>query len=286
MKISDYVLKLRNYMEFVNYSAYTVKNYCVCLDVFLSFFEKEGITHPEKINADMIVLFLTRFKKPATHSLYHSAIKLFYNKITKTGSKKFRYIDRPRATKQLPVILSQAEIKRMFEVCHNKKHKAILAILYSCGLRVSELINLKWEHFDRQKSVIIIKQGKGFKDRMVPLCTELQQILIEYWKIYKSKKWVIEGQTGEQYSTTSVNMLLKQLAHKAGISKRIYAHLIRHCSFTHLLENGTDINLIQRIAGHSNVKTTSIYCHISSKVINSVNNPLSTLPKTANSMVG
>lgn len=157
------------------------------------------------------------------------------------------------------------------------KHKVILALLYSCGLRVSELINLKWSHIDRSRMVINIIQAKGNKDRQVMLTPELIPLLEKYWNEYKSKEYVLNGQVDLQYSSRSVLGVVKQLANKAGLDKRVYTHLMRHCSFTHMVENGTDINLIQRLAGHSNVKTTAIYTHISHNLISKIKSPLANI---------
>lgn len=190
---------------------------------------------------------------------------------------KFKYIEYPKSDKKLPIVLSVEEIQKMFSVCENTKHKVILALLYSCGLRVSELINLKWENIDRSRMVINIIQAKGKKDRQVMLTPQLIPLLEKYWAEYRSKEYVLNGQFGIQYSDRSVGEVVKQLASKAGINKRVYTHLMRHCSFTHMVENGTDINLIQKLAGHSSVKTTSIYTHISHNLISKIQSPLSNI---------
>lgn len=277
MKISAHTDKLRKYMEFRNYSGNSVNNYCSNFSGFLAYFEKQGITHPDKINHTMVIEFLSQFKEPATHSGYHSAIKVYYEKVARIGIDKFKYIERPKKSKKLPIVLSQDEIQKMFDVCENIKHKVILALLYSAGLRVSELINLKWSHIDRSRMIINIIQAKGKKDRQVGLNAPLIPILEKYFREYKSTEYVLNGQNFPQYSARSVGEVIKQLAMKAGLSKRVYTHLIRHCTFTHLVEMGTDINLIQRLAGHSNVKTTAIYCHISDSVISKIQSPIANI---------
>lgn len=188
---------------------------------------------------------------------------------------KIDKIPYPKSDKKLPIVLSQEEIQKMFFVCENTKHKVILALLYSIGLRISELINLKWEHIDRSRMVINIIQGKGNKDRQTPLTPSLIPLLEKYYREYKPCVYVLNGQGGlAQYSKKSVAEVLKQLAIKAAINKRIYPHLIRHCTGTHLVEQGTDINLIQRMFGHNNVRTTNLYTHISHNVISKINSPL------------
>ncbi len=126
MQISEHADKLRKYLEFRNYSKVSVKNYCSSFTLFLSYFEKLGVTHPDRINSKMVIEFLTQFKEPSTHSGYHSAIKIYYEKIARVGIEKFKYIERPKRNKKLPIVLSQDEIQRMFDVCVNKKHKVIL----------------------------------------------------------------------------------------------------------------------------------------------------------------
>lgn len=277
MNISDHTNNLRSYMQFRNYSKNSTDNYCSNFAGFLSHFEKMGVTHPDRINANMIIEFLSKFKEPATHTGYHSAIKIYYEKVAHVGIEKFKYIERPKRKKKLPIVLSVDEIQRMFDVCDNLKHKVILALLYSCGLRVSELINLKWQHIDRSRMIINIIQAKGNKDRQVMLTDSLIPLLENYYREYKSKEYVLNGQSSLQYSDRSVGEVIKQLATKAGINKRVYTHLMRHCSFTHMVENGLDIHLIQRLAGHSSPKTTAIYTHISHNLISKIQSPLSNI---------
>ena len=171
--------------------------------------------------------------------------------------------------------MSPEEVQRMFDVCKNLKHKTIMCLLYSCGLRVSELINLKWSHIDRSRMVINILGAKGNKDRQVPLSEVIIPTLIAYYKKYTPKDYILNGWKNEpQYSDTSVREVVKQLAKKAGINKRVYTHLMRHNCFTHMVENGVDINLIQRLAGHASVKTTTIYTHISHNIISKIKSPI------------
>jgi len=278
MNISDNVSKLRNYLEFRKYSENSIKSYCSNFTGFLVYFERNGITHPDRINSEMIIDFLKKINEPSTHSAYHSAIKIYYKKIAHIGIEKFKYIERPKRNKKLPIVLSQDEIQKMFSVCENLKHKTIFALLYACGLRVSELINLRWQNIDRSRMIINIIAGKGKKDRQVMLPKNIIPLLENYYREYKSKEFVFNGQNkSPQYSAKSVGEVVKQLANKAEINKRTYTHLIRHCTGTHLVENGTDINLIQKIFGHSSVKTTNIYTHISHNLISKINSPINNI---------
>lgn len=275
MNISEHTQNFIQEMRRRGKSENTIKNYAGCVKVF---FERSDKDHPKNINELDIKNFLAGFTEPNTQRNYHSAIKLFYE-ICLKQKDKFKYIPYCKKSEKLPIVLSVDEIQRMFTACTNKKHRAILALLYSCGLRVSELINLKWDHIDRSRGIINILQAKGKKDRQVGLNDKLIELLTDYWKEYRSKVYVFNGWKDEpQYSEKSVGEVIKQLATKAGIdNKRVYTHLIRHCHATHLVEAGTDINLIQKLLGHSNVKTTMIYTHISHNHINKIQSPLNAI---------
>lgn len=273
MNITAHIHYFEQEMKRRNYSSQTIKNYSQCVS---NFFNQSKSDHPKNIHESEIREYLNEYDVPNTQRAIHGAIKKYYE-ICLNQKNKFKYIPYCRKDKKLPIVLSVYEIQKMFNVCENKKHKVILAILYSCGLRVSELINLKWSNIDRSRMIINIIQAKGLKDRQVMLPPELIPILTEYYKEYKSKEYVLNGQTGLQYSARSVGEVVKQLAHKAGINKRVYTHLMRHCSFTHMVENGIDLNLIQRLAGHSDVKTTAIYTHISHNLISKITSPLSSI---------
>lgn len=274
MQIPKYIELYRKDLILKNYAQCSIENYISQVKCFLEYFN-DKFTEPSKINESSIKdwLLLANSINGRRHRL--SALKLFYS-LTIKQPMKFKYIEYPRQEKKLPTVLSQEEIQKMFSVCDNKKHKVILALLYSCGLRVSELINLKWEHIDRSRMVINVIQAKGKKDRQVMLAPQLIPLLEDYYMEYKSKVYVLNGWKNElQYSERSVGQVVKQLAQKAGIRKKVWTHLIRHCTMTHLLEQGTDISIIQKIAGHSSPKTTQIYTHISHNLISKVNSPLS-----------
>jgi integrase/recombinase XerD len=273
MNISEHIGRFIQEMKRRNYCQNTIDNYASCVKVF---FEQSTKDHPKNINEADIKAFLAKPAMVNTQRNYHSAIKKFYE-ICLGQKEKFKYIPYARKEQKLPIVLSQEEIQRMFDVCENLKHKVILALLYSAGLRVSELINLKWQHIDRSRMIINIIAAKGKKDRQVMLAHPLIQLLTDYYLKYKSKVYVLNGQFDLQYSDRSVGQVVKQLAAKAGINKDVWTHLIRHCSLTHMVENGTDINLIQKIAGHSNVKTTSLYTHISHNLISKIQSPIQSI---------
>lgn len=273
MNIGKYLHLYSEDLRLKNYAQSSIENYCSQVALFLSDHEKVA-TKPSEISERQIKEWLLKAKTINSRKHRISAVKLFY-RLTGKQPLKFKYIEYPRSEKKLPIVLSVDEIQKMFSVCENLKHKVILSLLYSCGLRVSELINLKWENIDRQRMIINIIGAKGNKDRQVMLSIQLIPLLEKYFNEYKSKIYVLNGWKHElQYTQQSVLQVVKQLADKAGINKRVYTHLMRHCSFTHMVENGTDINLIQKLAGHSSVKTTAIYTHISHNVISKIQSPL------------
>jgi len=174
--------------------------------------------------------------------------------------------------------LSKEEIKLILNSPKNIKHKAMLCLLYSCGLRRSEILNLKITHVDSKRKLLIIKQAKGKKDRVVPLSEKIIFQLQEYYKLYRPKIWLFEGQyPGEQYSERSLASVLKQALSIAKIKKPVSLHWLRHSYATHLLENGTDLRYIQEILGHKSSKTTEIYTHVSTKSLQNIKSPFDDL---------
>ena len=262
-------------IQLVYNSNATRENYKSQIRCFLDYFKND--VEPKSICNDKIKLWLLEAKTINSRKHRLCAVNSFY-KITVDMPSKIQKIPYPKAERKLPIVLSIEEIQQMFNVCENKKHLVILGLLYSCGLRVSELLNLKWIHIDRSRMIINIIAGKGKKDRQVPLDSKLILLLTDYWREYKSKEYVLNGQFDIQYSQQSVLQVIKQLAKKAGLNnKRVYTHLMRHCTFTHMVENGTDINLIQRLAGHSSIKTTGLYLHISHNHISKIKSPLNNI---------
>ena len=249
----------------------TQNNYVSCVNNFLNKFS--NYREPKEVPTQEIKEYLLTFKTINTRKHNLCAIKSFY-KLSVGMPSKIDKIPYPKSDKKLPQVLSVGEVQKMFNVCENLKHKVILALLYSCGLRVSELINLRWCNIDRSRMIINIIGGKGNKDRQVMLTESLIPILEKYYREYKTKDYILGGQFGEQYSSRSVLQVMKQLGSKAGINKRVWTHQMRHNSFTHMVEKGVDINLISRLAGHQNVKTTLIYTHISHNIVSKISSPL------------
>lgn len=160
------------------------------------------------------------------------------------------------------------------KVTENFKHRVILMLIYSAGLRLSEAINLKLEDIDSERMQIRIKQSKGKKDRYTLLAKKTLQELRNYFKQYRPKVWLFEGGQGEQYSGRSIQIIMREAVKKAGIRKKATVHTLRHSFATHLLENGTDLRYIQTLLGHSSSKTTEVYTHVTTKGFDKIKNPL------------
>lgn len=281
MDISKHSKQFEKDMKLKNYdSDDTIPNYVNQIRMFLSYFQKE-YTHPSRIPSEKIKDYLLTKNMVNTQRHAHSAIKLFY-KLTAHQEFKFRFIEYARKEKKLPQVIEENEIIKLISNCDNLKHKTIICILYGCGLRISELINLKISDLEPQNDVINILLAKGKKDRIVPYPKDLQQLVSFYINEYKPTEWLFNGQYSTlenptQYTDRSVNSFLKQIAEKSGIKKDIHAHLLRHSYATHNLEQGVDIRYIQEILGHSSSKTTEIYTHVSKKSISKIPSPFSNI---------
>lgn len=274
MNIRKYTDLFRQEITRKGYRKNSIDNYVSCLESFLKYFDAVA-KEPKEINEMQIKTYLAKFRTHNTQRANHSAIKCFYKYVVRQPNK-FRYIEYCKRDRKLPIVLSAEEVQRIFSVCNNTKHKAIMSLLYSAGLRVSEVINLRIKDIDSAQMVMNIINAKGGKDRQVMLTQNVLELLRKYYIEYKPTEYLFNGQFRNQYSERSINQLLKKYAEDAGIkNKRVYAHLFRHTSFTHMVENGIDINLIQKLAGHSNVKTTMIYTHISPNLISNIQSPIS-----------
>jgi len=184
------------------------------------------------------------------------------------------YIQRPKKGRNLPSVLSEQEVQLILNSTDNLKHKAILSLIYSAGLRRSELINLQSGDIDSKRMYVIIRSGKGNKDRYSILSEKVLELLRQYFREYKPREWLFEGQYGGQYSATSIQNILKQAVRRAGIKKRVTVHTLRHCFATHLLEHGVDLRYIQELLGHQNPKTTEIYTHITQRGLGKIKSPI------------
>jgi len=201
-----------------------------------------------------------------------NALKFYYGNVLK---KKFIYeVKRPRKDKKLPVILSKEEVAKILSSVDNIKHKTILMLVYSAGLRVGEVVRLKPEDIDSKRMLIHIKGAKGRKDRYTLLSEKALEILRQYWRKYKPEKWLFGGaKEGRYLSIRSVDKIFRNACEKAGIKKDVSMHTLRHSFATHLLEGGTDLRYIQELLGHAHSKTTEIYTHVSTKSLGKITSP-------------
>ena len=193
------------------------------------------------------------------------------------GDRKYYNIDRPFKPKKLPVVLSEEEVKRIIQSIDNLKHRCMILLIYSGGLRISELINLKISDIDSKRIMIHIKGAKGKKDRMTLLSEKVLLQLRVYFKEYKPKEYLFEGQAGGIYAARSIQTLFVHACRKAKIIKEATVHTLRHSFATHLLESGTDLRYIQVLLGHESSKTTEIYTHITTKGMDQIKSPLDRL---------
>lgn len=277
-----YASKIEQFRQWLNskrYSANTVKTYTDALRSFLKFYPERELS--SFTNEDVIIFNNDIILKQKLSASYQNqvvnAIKLFFSTVVERQIV-IELIHRPKRSKKLPNVLSKEEVKLILETPRNLKHKAMLSLIYSCGLRSGELLRLMPQHIDSKRGLVIIKQAKGRKDRIVPLSPKILELLRVYFKSYKPKKWLFEGQIeGEMYDERSLQLVLKQCLLRAKISKPVTLHWLRHSYATHLLESGTDLRYIQELLGHTSSKTTEIYTHVSNKELQRIISPFDTL---------
>ena len=265
-----------NKLKVIRYSENTIRTYTSAFSDFINYFSKKELFEISDEDIKNYLLYLVEKRKISTsfQNQVINAIKFYYEKVC--GGKRMPYItiDRPIKEKTLPNVLSEEEVKRIINSVKNLKHKSILLTIYSSGLRISEAINLKIADIDSSRMVILIKGGKGKKDRSRLLSEKLLIILREYFRQYKPKVWLFEGQDGGQYSDRSIQNVFRKACLDAKIMKKATVHTLRHSFATHLLERGTDLRYIQELLGHSSSKTTEIYTHITHKGMEQIKSPL------------
>lgn len=264
----------KKYLRSKRYSESTILTYSEALKSFLVYFQEKAII--EITNEDLIVYNNEYILKNNLSSSYQNqivnAVKLFFKTIH-NAKMNTENIHRPKNSKNLPSVLSKEEVLKIIDLTKNIKHKTLLALIYSSGLRISEALNMKPKDIDSVRMLIHIKNAKGKKDRYTLLSERVLLLMREYYSIYKPEEYLFEGQRGGQYSSRSAQVVLQEAAKRAGISKRISLHTLRHSFATHLLESGTDLRYIQDLLGHSSPKTTMIYTHVSSTSLKNIKNP-------------
>ncbi len=247
---------------------------------FMKFIEPISIDNLTKAMIDQYMVYLVDERKVSisTQNTAINSIKFYLERVNK-GDRTFYYVDRPIKERLLPSVLSEEEMQKLLGVSQNIKHRCIMFLLYSAGLRISELLGLKWKDIDEYRMIIYIRGGKGGKDRITLLSKLALDYLKYYLELYKPKEWLFESPTGSQYSPRSVNQFIHRYCSMAGIKKHVSAHTLRHSFATHLLERGTDLRYIQTLLGHESSRTTERYTHVTKRGFEKLISPLDFLSK-------
>ena len=276
---------VRQEMRLRNYSHKTVKAYISCLRVFIRHVQPK---HPREATDEDLRAFLLHLMEQEKYAA--ATVNQVINAL------RFLYVDmygrpmtlgelpRPRKERKLPVVLSEEEVRRLFDGVSNLKHKSLLMLTYSAGLRVGEVVRLRWEDLDEQRGMMHIRGGKGKKDRYTILSGYVVEVLRRYWRAFQPREWLFEGgQHGKPYSIRSAESIFVQAANKAGITKDVSIHSLRRAFATHMLKQGTDLRYIQDLLGHQSVKTTEIYTHVSTLKVERLRSPIEKVMKSSTS---
>ena len=257
-----------NKLRYKNYSQNTIKVYKQTLFQYL---KEINCKDPYIISTKEIIYYLEHksFSSIAQQNQFIGCLKLFAKYILNKKDVHLSKIERPKAEKKLPRVIDKEFLLGKLSKIENKKHKSILTLAYSTGMRVSEVCNLKIENIDSKRMLIHIVNGKGRKSRFVPLSSTVLSLLREYFKEYRPKEYLFNGQFDLRYSHRSCNGIVKKY-----VGKDYHFHLLRHSSFTALLEAGTDLRVIQKVAGHSSSKITEVYTHVSNQILSKINLPI------------
>lgn len=270
--------RMRRHLDEVRYSDRTNETYLALLEFFFKYFhDKDPLTiGGEEVSAFVYDFIITNGYSASYQNQMISAIKTFY-KISGRGRFDPRLFERPRGSRALPKVFSKDEVKKILNSTRNDKHKLLLWMIYSCGLRRSEVTNILLTDLDRDRGVLHIREGKGRVDRIVPVSGKVWEKLDEYIGGFSPGKYLFEGQAGGRYSCESVYRVFKQALHKAGIRKDVGVHSLRHSYATHLHESGLDIRYIQELLGHKSMRTTEIYTHVSRRNLVAIRSPIEDL---------
>ncbi|WP_457617782.1 tyrosine-type recombinase/integrase [Lutibacter sp.] len=257
------------------YSESTIKTYVTFIAYFLDYVGDIPVSEITNRTVELFIedVFIPRKYSISTHRQLISAVKLFKAFYPECKIDEIQ-LKRPKKSKILPIVLSKEEIVDLLRFTKNLKHRAVLAMIYSAGLRISELINLELRNIDIDRRQILIKNSKGRRDRNIILAESFIPLLYNYLNSYTPKIYFVEGKPGEKYSTESIRSFLKRSCKLANITKCVTPHTLRHSYATHLLENGIDLRYIQELLGHAKPETTMIYTHVSKKDLLKIESPL------------
>ena len=266
------LLKLKQELEIRNFSRKTIKSYMFHVSSFLEYAQNEKKGLNEEVVKNYVQKQLAR-KNPSSVALSLSTLRFFFENVL---HQKI-YIQNPKRNKPIPEVLTIDEVKKLISVIKNPKHNLIIKLIYGCGLRVGEVINLQKKDFLFNEDLIHVKMAKGKKDRMVKIPTSLKQELITFSKFNPESKIFFTSNRGGKLTTKTIQAIVKHARVRAKIKKNVHPHTLRHSFATHLLEQGTDIRIIQKLLGHSDIKTTQIYLSISNQSIKNIKSPLDNL---------
>ncbi|MEP0365722.1 MAG: site-specific tyrosine recombinase/integron integrase [Cyclobacteriaceae bacterium] len=257
------------------YSASTINIYTYMFREFLKSVYPLPLHQVNKMHLQMYHRSLIHTKKVSRSYQNQSinAIKFYLERILKQD-RQYIDLERPKRTQPLPQVLSLQEVSRILKNVSNLKHRTMLTVLYSAGLRMGELLSLKLGDIDSDGMRIWVREGKGVKDRITVLSPRLLEMLRHYYETYRPKTYLFESPGGKMYSASSVRKVLQRAVEKAHIKKHVKPHTLRHSFATHLLENGTNLRYIQMLLGHTNPKTTEIYTHVTTQKLDEVKSPL------------
>lgn len=264
-------------LELKKYSMSTARTYITLFEAFLNYYKEFD---PKQLNENDVRNYLSYLVRARRSNSYINqainAIK-FYYEVVMGMPNRFYDIERPIKKKKLPEVLSKKEVSGILSKLQNIKHKCMISLLYSAGLRLGELLNLKIKDIDSERMLIRVEDAKGNKDRYTILSPSLLLDLRRCYREYRPQEYLFEGPGGGKYSTTSVRKIVKRAAAKSRIQKNVKPHTLRHSFATHLLEDGTDLRYIQSLLGHNSSRTTEIYTHVATNIIKDIKSPLDTL---------
>lgn len=273
------IQKLSNWMEHRRYSVSSITNYTKVLGVFFRFMNYQDSLEykPEHLIKYNREYLLNNNRSSSYQNMLVSALKLLF-KQSNRSIDDFDTLERPRREHKLPGVMSKSEVRAILDHSKNLKHRTMLQLIYACGLRRGELLNLVPADIMSERKSLFIRQAKGKKDRIVPIPYTLIETLRQYYKVYRPVKYLFEGSIpGERYSERSLQQVMQACCTGAGINRPITLHSLRHSYATHLLESGVDVRFIQELLGHQSTKTTMIYTHVSQRVLNEIRSPFEDL---------
>lgn len=266
------------YLEGKRYSKSTCDTYGFLIRDFLKFYSDIDLEELDNRCVEFFIesTFLKKNYSISTQRQFISALKLFVIFYPETQITD-QQLSRPKRSKKLPTVLSQEEVLRIIQVTKNLKHRVIIALLYSSGLRIGEVIRLRLRNIDLERMQIKVVSGKGRKDRFVGVAHSFLPLLHNYLNTYRPNEFLVEGLKGGMYSDSSIRKFLIRSVQQAGVRKKVTAHTFRHSYATHLLENGVALRHIQELLGHAKPETTMIYTHVTRKSLLDVQSPLDTI---------